>query len=534
MSSAPSPQQLGWRGFAIVPRDQQKLLDSHDSWAADFGLGPHAFANVPGHVLETTQQAYRAKHTAIVGPDLYLHPTSSAASKAVPREASPDGNLPHSPEAHTPGPEQAAVAGPEPDRSAPSPSASSPERIISSWSESPKRSRTPFQGSSVVHETPKAVKSTPRPRQYQLTADDAMDGSEVDDLEVFVPQAEADVESLINRVAARPPAEADNGEPCTQPNHVVDAAANSATSKYGSGRCRGANKVTETLPPSKAMASAETNLLSQHAVAQRQQAVQIYQATKTATKTPPPPTSTHPPSLLKGQRRASTWEPERAERSLNPCEAFLAAYPDYVTAHGGSLQNFVNACLCLSWYRQEWLLRDSSFDEFVRFFSAEYLRYVARAGPGQEPLPAIERFNMQRGAPLYTQMVLTGQELNDVFDAYPEEYRTARSVIMDDSASDGKLARNLQSSPPASRPSPELGSERVPSSTLPAPSSSVPQTLGEYKSQAEARLGSAKGKRCAFDLKSLQETDRMKRFRIFFETRPATPGNSVKSDVQGQ
>ncbi|KAF4595426.1 hypothetical protein GQ602_001039 [Ophiocordyceps camponoti-floridani] len=619
-----STSPLRWRGLSNIPRDQQKLLSSSASWAVDFGHGPHAFVNVPSHVLETTKQAFKAKNRVNSGTE---SPT------ATPKVSLQDGISPRPreshilelpPEQHT-GTAEQTITGPEP--SCPVPSLTSPEKPICSSPDSPDRELPPLRdlqaahiGSSIVHETPKSIKTTPRFQQSQPKANSLRDGSDVDDLEMLLPQAEADIEAPINRVAARPISEAiaeaiaeATSTPIVEPtDRTVSPTVKSTASAYGGRKHRhklitwdlvasrkstastGPNRMpttknlvddalssdasssssisprlgarhgvmasveTSAPPPaqkpalqtSRAMTEtspssvvAETKGVSQHLV---QKAAPMALDMGTTTASPPPPTCTTPSVLLQSQPSASIWDSGHVKPPQTPCEAFLAAYPDYVISHGGSLQNFVRACVCLLYLREKRLLRDYLFDDFVRFFSAEYLAYVARAGPGREALPAIERFNMQRGAPLYNRMVLSGKDLDAVFEAYPEDTMAARSLVAADdaeSATDEEPAnieetrlrkpalrrtvdflpqryafrressgletttdvkssprslrriRSLQSSPLASRPSLELGSEFIPSSTLPALSKSAALRPQQRKELAMARSNGSKRKR---------------------------------------
>ncbi|RCI07971.1 hypothetical protein L249_7871, partial [Ophiocordyceps polyrhachis-furcata BCC 54312] len=476
MSSAPP------RSFAIIPRDQRKLLNRNDSWAVDFGPGAHV--HVPDHVLETAKQAYRANKAAVAG--------HYAAYSAQPPTYSPpeQGNLAVQTNAVGTDPVGSSQSPRSPDSSVP---------ICSSWPITPKRSL--HIDSSIVRETPEAAKLRHQPSARQRSRlGDATGSSDVDDWEVSIPRAKADADAPVNRVAARPSTEAtpssavDTALSYAQPSHVVAVTSTAITSSEAPAKKEGrrgrhrsiklssspSNK-TKTgpirMPTTKVFADeplssscissssvdskaplsstavhlvAETSITSSRSVAAQRPA-----AERVSHITPPPPTPTpnHKNPSSQSQPSGSIVEPERTKQSPTPCVAFLAAYPDYVTAHSGSLQNFVKACVCLSYLQEKRLLREFLFDEFVRFFSGEYLGYVARAGPGQEPLPAVEWFNLQSGAPLYTHMVLSGQNLDGVFAAYPDETSVARRMIEDQRA---------QSVPPSlqSPPSPLLGVDR--------------------------------------------------------------------------
>lgn len=144
------------------------------------------------------------------------------------------------------------------------------------------------------------------------------------------------------------------------------------------------------------------------------------------------------PGQLRPVTRPATqaWATEPLTHQPNPYRAFVAEYPDYVACHGGSLWNFVRACVCVDYLRRQRMLRECLFDDFVRAFSLGYLQYVARAGPCQEPLPAIEWFNLLSGVPLYTRMVVSRQNLDAILAAFPEEVKKARNIIRDEDDDD--------------------------------------------------------------------------------------------------
>ncbi|KAK5992546.1 hypothetical protein PT974_05959 [Cladobotryum mycophilum] len=114
------------RNLTNIPRDQQALLESENSWAIELKDTPHDSGHVPGHVLQTVKEAYIRRKTKTE-----LRPRSSPQSHSAPGSTTSDGEqdenyqeLPHSP------------------TSKPSSVASSPERDMS-WSPSPSRSQDP-------------------------------------------------------------------------------------------------------------------------------------------------------------------------------------------------------------------------------------------------------------------------------------------------------------------------------------------------------------------------------------------------------
>jgi hypothetical protein len=188
----------------------------------------------------------------------------------------------------------------------------------------------------------------------------------------------------------------------------------------------------------------------------------------------------------------------------DPYTIFNSTYVDY-RFQNGDLKNFVKACICLEYLESERALRDYLYDDFIRAFSDGYLKYVNEARPGQEPLPAIEWFNMLQGAPKYCQMVITRQNLRLVLDMFPMEVAIARQFIREpreeqEKATKRKVdaidvdAQTPDISPPGparlkrQRQSPQLGSDAT-GPPDPVPSSSA-RSRGPMASQYFERLAS--------------------------------------------
>lgn len=486
--SSPSPVMtdlLARRSLAVIPRDQLRLLEQHDSWAVDFRDRPHGQAHIPGHVLETAKQAYRAKMAATrLSQDL---PGPSPSRSVVEhRDQVEDAQVPASP------------------------AASARSGTVLSWKQSPDqtRSRQVFVHSSIVRETPKSAPlpthpSPPRQRALHKGGADGDDGEGDDNdgdddaqssnderhLDVALPRAQATVAASVNRDAARlapvaTPSQVDKLQapgtppPCAQPTQSVEVPATTAgEAKSPSPKPRAEGRRRHKMielndSPLKPLPSATVN--------RRMAAARMFvdgvissNATSSSSETPAtyqdPPgtrhvvtsieTSDHPvaprPSINRicpggggaaaadGPSRLSLSSPfapqvaQPASRATDPYRAFVAEYPDYVVCHGGSLWNFIRACVCLDYLRGARLLRECLFDDFIRAFSLGYLQYVARAGPGQEPLPAIEWFNLVGGAPLYNRAAVSGKTLDAILAAFPDEVRKARSIIRDDDDDEG-------------------------------------------------------------------------------------------------
>ncbi|KAM3515361.1 hypothetical protein MY11210_000923 [Beauveria gryllotalpidicola] len=118
------------------------------------------------------------------------------------------------------------------------------------------------------------------------------------------------------------------------------------------------------------------------------------------------------------------------DHTSTPLDKFAAAYPDFYESYSGTQRNFVKACLCLEHLRAERGLRDYLYDEFIRLFTCRYLNYVDNARPDQEPLPAVEWFNIQKGQPLYLRQIINNDNLSHVLACYEEEVAAIHSLMV--------------------------------------------------------------------------------------------------------
>ncbi|OTA04570.1 hypothetical protein A9Z42_0051610 [Trichoderma parareesei] len=132
-----------------------------------------------------------------------------------------------------------------------------------------------------------------------------------------------------------------------------------------------------------------------------------------------------------------------------PYRAFTTTYPDYTTVHSGNLLSFIQACVYLRMLQEERRMREYLYDDFIRAWSSGFLPYVQNAGPGQEPLPAVEWFNMLKGPILFNRMCVNASNIDVVLSAYPEEASRIKAI----------LERSLQtekSTEPEPEPEPEM------------------------------------------------------------------------------
>ena len=157
-------------------------------------------------------------------------------------------------------------------------------------------------------------------------------------------------------------------------------------------------------------------------------------------------------------RRAQNEQPARVSPSVSvstesrqevmPYDLFTAIYPSYEAEYSGSLWSFIRACVCLDYLQKTRSLRDYFWDEFIRAFSAGYYDYVSASA---NPLPAIEWFNDQEGAPQFTSMVVKKANIARVLSLYSDTVAEARGYIKSPSADADKNAPVIDAQPQAPR-----------------------------------------------------------------------------------
>ncbi|KKP03594.1 hypothetical protein THAR02_04278 [Trichoderma harzianum] len=129
-----------------------------------------------------------------------------------------------------------------------------------------------------------------------------------------------------------------------------------------------------------------------------------------------------------------------------PYSAFTVTYPDYITVHSGNLLSFIQACVYLEMLQEDRAIREYLYDDFIRAWSSGFLTYVQNAGPGQEPLPAVQWFNMLKGPILFNRMCINSGNIGAVLNAYPEDAARVRAILH---------ASKEASESPISEPQPE-------------------------------------------------------------------------------
>ncbi|KJZ76149.1 hypothetical protein HIM_04605 [Hirsutella minnesotensis 3608] len=562
--SPPTPSEkrldalLRRKRLSDIPKDQRDLLEREDAWAVDSKDKPHSPAHHPSHTVETAKQAYMVFQKMQNGQHALAHVNSSEAGQEADK-----GSGSSSKEDSNQGDDQI------PDRQSDgrqalhphevlqSPRQSSPERPLSSWSQSPERPLPPSRAhvpSSVVRETPKGT-AAPSPLQVESQAldiqmGDSVDGevvdeSDVDDLEMSLPQAHENLDVPVNRVAARlamtaTPQQFDDSQvkdtppPCAQPSQAsiiretsrkaarsispkpaaygaeprrhrhkkIDFGSSPSNSELPAGAPRRMpttktfggivassldtsssiipgsfeTSLKDTVPPSNALAAAPQEYLqpardatqvsqgsgkwrqadridaSKHA-ASPHSTIEVAEASRISAK----PLQSDRRNAHRGEV-LNTWAAKPAHQiSSDAYKAFVAQYPDYAVCHGGNRWNFILGCVSLNFIKDNRMLRECHYDEFIRAFPS-YKQYVANAGVGQQALPAVEWFNLLRGRPQYDRMVVTMENLDAVLGNYPEEIERARSSLnIGDEA--GGFSASKKPSPrpvqPTSRASPQ-------------------------------------------------------------------------------
>lgn len=448
------------KNLTVIPEDQDKLLQQTNAWAVDMKNTQYGLVNVPDHVIKAVKESYFASRQG------QGQTGEQSTSKAAPEVEEP-------------------IAAPaSPVASAPS----SPERQVS-WTPSPKRPsprRPEMSAPSVVHETPTAPPPPSRhgDRLQVTTVYEPPSSNEVDELETHVPEGEgratrrsrspmhtqnADESSEDEESDSDDDEEMAATPPCAQPDEQVipgtvtvepaEAAAalnqrkrmkpivfsdgspvkptthNAAVpSRMQPVRQFDTMETQESSIPSSIIPATARDSLTQASMAE--EAVSLAQALQAKQKE----------SILaeeKEQERVNISEAGAvmkdaavAVNSIGPFDQFQNVYSDYKTTYSGTLNKFIKACVCLEYLQRERALRECLYDEFIRSFSSGYLTYVAKAGANQEPLPAIEWFNIQRGPIIYGKMAITRDTLQHVLETHHVEVSKVRSLILGASAAD--------------------------------------------------------------------------------------------------
>ncbi|KAH6853590.1 hypothetical protein B0I37DRAFT_409747 [Chaetomium sp. MPI-CAGE-AT-0009] len=118
-----------------------------------------------------------------------------------------------------------------------------------------------------------------------------------------------------------------------------------------------------------------------------------------------------------GSSNSTDKPPPNGPSSQVPYTAFTVAYPDY----RGGLKTFIRGVMCILPLQKDRALPEFLYDDFVRVFSTDFLKYIGSLNEGARPLSAIQFYNENVSRPLYTKGVLSKDNINDVPNKYPKE-----------------------------------------------------------------------------------------------------------------
>ncbi|KAI0837157.1 hypothetical protein F5Y06DRAFT_272118 [Hypoxylon sp. FL0890] len=207
--------------------------------------------------------------------------------------------------------------------------------------------------------------------------------------------------------------------------------------------------------------------------------------------------------------------------SHTPFIRYSLTYPTY----NGSIHDFVSACVYIQ--LQQRRIRTSLYDDFIRAWHEGYLPYVRDCDeciPPIKAMNAIEWYNDIDEDPLFTCRVITKQNLQSTLAHYPDELRSAQSLLglsqkqpLSETASTPDAARlakghepvltdiNVKADIKSGRiipevPKAEITDEVAMNDIPPAPLSTLPQpekrkivSLHKSFSEIERRPATAKG-----------------------------------------
>ncbi|UNI23227.1 hypothetical protein JDV02_009060 [Purpureocillium takamizusanense] len=491
MSSVERIETLLRRGNALViPKDQQRLLETEVAWAPKLRNAPEDLLNVPDHVIKSVKQAYvQAKKLSRHGG-----PNSNGTKRPSSSDLPP-------PKRHT----CSELPVPTTVEQDSSPIAS-PKSQVCDKSPSPRRDHATRSPALVPlpdrRESPRQSSRMPPPpvpalRQdvYAIPSDSS---DEEDDLEVEVPLAGERQAARVNmaashRLLAATPyqdvtADVLDTPPCAQPSHSIvpetllkNAGPQPEVVRHEDRQHRHKMYTLNSSPIKPLTTAARSRRMATTKTFAGGADVSSSYSTSSSSVVPGTLASSTMNSVLASVEQGDTImgvnEPQESDDSdsddaapsvhaqdvpvaasvpslpdesppapqnMNPFGKFATTYPDYVGLYRGGLWSFIRALICLEYLKSERLIKESGYDEFIRAFSHGYLDYVSRAGPGQEPLPAVEWFNMLPGRQLYNDMVVRADNLNAIIRSFPHEVSRARRIVRG-ASEEAPLVRNLPS-----------------------------------------------------------------------------------------
>lgn len=560
MSLTSSPQHdisalFGRRQVATIPKDQQKILEKDGSWAVEESQR-QGVPQVPSHVLETITETYlRRRKREPQGANNLTETVLASVVKedVIPEEGTGDRKPQEQVDSERHGSDEENEDSP-------------PSSLAISWEESPPRDHpapkftpAPPIESQAVEETPmtnpRNEGQTSHPLDFHAHVREDDDEDE-DEMDTELPQANEQTDARVNLEPARAQPTATPAmdmhsqsmqietPPCAQPNqNIIPGTVNiqkpadekpedrQKRQRFKPIRFEGTTPVKPVsastsftrLPNTLHITEVDSSLsTSSSSLIPATCATASTQNTAIA----PIPQASHAEThiTIVESQPASIHREISPPDTSNPYTLFITVYPDY-KSNNGTLKNFIKACLCLDYLESERALRECLYDDFIRAFAAGYLKYVLSAGEGQQPLPAIEWFNMLEGQPEYTLMVMTRENLRTVLGMFPEEVAKARRYISHEAKdkavetkkrhrTEDRMDIDVQTpdmSPPGParsrrRHSPQLGSDAPVHPPVPASSS---RSRGARASQYFERMASF-GKSSTVRKRSAEEQARLR------------------------
>ena len=467
------------KNLAAVPSDQNELLQRPDAWAVELRKTRYGLINVPDHVLETVKASYLAsKHgrkESDEGASANNNPKEASSKPSnTPPSGSPPASSPERQLEWSQSPERPSPPSRRPDMSAPSVVHETPNVQHIGQNSSPRRTETIQR--AVIYEPASSndedelemhvpegerneAASSPASVQSQVPYDSSGDEEDEMDGQQGVrtpPCAQPDqqvipgtvtVESTKASTAANPRRQR-MMKPISFSQHSPRKRHESAApQRLQPLRQFDMMQTQESLVPSSIVPATARESLTQVSGAEKdhimlqnpqdslesytQQVEAFDDGEQTDVSVPYNETGDEEETVEKAPHsNADVMVQDARAESKGPFDRFQSAYLDYTTSYSGGLIKFIKACVCLEYLQRERALRECMYDEFVRAFSSGYLSYVAKAGKGQEPLPAVEWFNIQRGPILYDKMIITQDSLKNVLELHQGEVTKVRSLIL--------------------------------------------------------------------------------------------------------
>lgn len=479
VSSSPNDdfmELLGRRNMTIIPKDQQSLLDKENCWAVNLKTEGNLLAHVPPHVLKSVEEAYQRTK----GQQKQKQ-SSRSRSNSVSEESESDNEdtserLSQAPPSSSP-PLDRQDVGSSPERSMSwscSPERQEDKEVRQSspiHQTPPPPPQSPVRPASQPRYSARSpVRMEPFPSSY-----------EPEELEVEVPQGHTDGQGFsehgIGKEHKTKAGQSVSTPTCAQPDertipatvvHKAPEPSRTASPaakptmrrmkriKWSSSpeiQRRAEPATVERMAPAKNFAEMESsNMISssyipatfdEHANTHvetvhegeyvmedaEENAVDGSEHNVASVQSPPPEVDSPMNDAEETQRQqgseavkdntvlVSSEEPT-VDLLDDPFAAFSAHYPDYRTCHGGTLDHFVRACICLQYMLKNRLLRDRLYDDFIRAWSSEFWSYAHHE---EEPLPAAEWYNSLGGDILYNRWLVKQDNLEQILVIYKGE-----------------------------------------------------------------------------------------------------------------